>query len=410
MKTIRIIAPTAKQAAEIELPLSKSISNRMLVIGYLAGNHNTVKIPDCNDSLIMKELLDALHTDKVNDFNAVDAGTVYRFLTALLSVTPGTRILKGTERMHQRPIEPLVQALNYLGADITYLGEPGYPPLLINGKRLNGGTVNVDASVSSQFISALMMVAPLMKNGLTIQLSNAVSRPYIEMTASLMRSCGIDVSMKEGEITILPGDYTVVDSVYESDWSAASYWFSFAALSGSIVSINGLKQNSVQGDHILPSLFEPLGVISTWDETGNLIISGSGDVQHNVVANLINNPDLAPAYAATCAGLQVKAEIGGLETLAVKESNRLVTIREGLTSLGYSCNIKNHNSLVVEKGKKSIVNNLIHTHNDHRIAMSMAILSIMCDQLIVDDANVVKKSYPQFWEHLISVGFKIELV
>ncbi|MGE5318139.1 MAG: 3-phosphoshikimate 1-carboxyvinyltransferase [Chloroflexota bacterium] len=410
MRTISIQAPSNAVNTVIELPLSKSISNRMLIIGYLAGIHKLIRIPDCEDSATMLNLIEQLVSGKNNQFDAGDAGTVYRFLTALFSIIPGERVLKGSARMHQRPIGPLVEALKSLGADITYISEENYPPLLIQGKALEGGAVDIDGSVSSQFISAMMMIAPYMKSGLTIKTHARVSRPYIEMTLSLMKDCGIPVFTEDNYIRILPGKYSVNHNVYEADWSAASYWYALSALSKNMeITLKGLKNESSQGDSVLPGLFEPLGVVSTRNINGDLILNSTGVTVDKISVNLINNPDLAPALAVACAGLQIESHISGLDTLAIKESNRLQTIKEGLNSTGFICSI-HQNSLIISKGRVPVTDSTIKTYNDHRIAMAMSLLSLTAGQLIIDDADVVRKSYPQYWDHLKLAGFTIRPV
>jgi 3-phosphoshikimate 1-carboxyvinyltransferase len=398
--------PVTLHKASIELPLSKSIANRMLIIGYLAGNESLVKIPDSKDSVTMQRLIQGLRDNNFKEFDSGDAGTVFRFLTALLSVIPGTRTLTGSHRMKQRPVGALVDALRSLGVDISYSENEGYPPLTIHGKKPEGGYVKIDGSVSSQFISALMMIGPLMEMGLKLKIEGRiVSLPYIELTASLMRDSGIDVKIDGSEIIVQPGVYSLNSDLSEADWSAASYWFALVSLiPGSSLLLKGLKQHSNQGDSKLTDIFSPLGVNSEWLNE-NLLITNSGKRVNSIEINLTGQPDLAPAVAVACSGNQVNARLTGLETLVIKESNRLEALKTELAKLGYHSEIENNNALILVSGASSLISNSINTYNDHRIAMSMGVLSSVKSPLIINDPLVVDKSYPGFWDHLKQCGF-----
>lgn len=379
----------------------------MLIIGYLAGDLESVEIPDANDSMLMKELIGKIH--KVQYFDAQDAGTVFRFLTALFAIIPGKRLLTGTARMLQRPVGPLVRALSQAGAEIEYLKKEGFPPLVINGKDLSGGDVEIDGSLSSQFISALMMIAPYMNKGLNLKLKGrTVSWPYVEMTAKLMDQCGVKTEMGSSDIFIPSGGYNLIPNVYEADWSAASYWFQLVSVQeGATVTLTGLKKNSVQGDSILEVLYKNLGVDSFWQDN-NLIIKHNPNSVNRLELDLSDTPDLAPAIAVTCAAKRTEAILTGLSALTIKESNRLESIAQNLKSLGFNCEIQNKQALVIGGHESGAINNHIITYNDHRIAMAMSLLSLTCGSLIVDDMTVINKSYPQFWSHLKSAGFIIE--
>lgn len=408
MSKIDIYAPDQLRKASIVLPLSKSIANRLLVIGYLSGNENKITISDSVDSVTMKRLIMSLRNNSTDTFDSGDAGTVFRFLTALLSVVPGKRILTGSHRMKQRPVGPLVDALRKLGVDIKYSENEGYPPLIINGKKLEGGYVEIDGSLSSQFISALMMIGPFMEKGLQIKITGtSVSRPYIELTAGLMKASGADVAVSGSELRVNPGKYTLTSDLSEADWSAASYWFALVALTpGSSLSLRGLKPQSLQGDSRLVDIFTLLGVTSQWKDD-ELIISHSDTITDCIEINLNGQPDLAPAIAVACSGNNVKARLTGLETLVIKESNRLEALSTELGKLGYYCSIENNNTLVLAPGYSTMLSNSIDSYNDHRIAMAMSLLSVRKKELIINDPQVVNKSYPQFWDHLEMCGFTI---
>lgn len=428
MSQLNIQPPVEIIKATVTLPLSKSIANRMLIIGYITGNEDLVKFPDCADSITMRALLQKLrsksyfgqyqnnsHVDiQDNIYNTGDAGTVFRFLSALLSITPGTALLTGSDRMLERPCGPLIDSLIELGAHCSYTDKHGYPPVLIEGKRLKGGTVAIDASVSSQFVSALMMIAPLMSDGLLINFKGfAVSQPYIHLTADLMRKNGIKVTVGVSSVIVNPGDYTFKEGIHEADWSAASYWYTMAALlkrestKESPIILNGLKFESMQGDRLVAKIYEQLGIESKWCN-GDLHLNNTGNVAKHIDIDLNGQPDLAPALAVACAGLQVSATIRGLETLVIKESNRLESIKSELKKLGYICQIEANNALRIIVGRTEQTSNVIETYNDHRIAMAMAMLCLTNGPLLINNPEVVRKSYPEFWTDLTSTGFIID--
>lgn len=427
MKKILLTPPLKlSENIVIDLPLSKSIANRMLILNYLSGQRVHIPIPDSNDSLLMKELIDKLpayrpnssqdeELSKIEIFSAEDAGTVFRFLSALFSIIPGRRIITGSERMKRRPCGPLIQSLQNLGAKCLYTESDGYPPVLFEGVDLNGGEVEIDPTISSQFISALMMIAPEMKNGLRISwLGSVVSYPYIKMTASLMEKCGICIELTDSWVKINSGGYSV-DSISEPDWSAASYWFALTSLlsednylhSGFL--LKGLSIDSIQGDRVLVEIYSRLGVKSE-RESGGLRIRKYKPAETDLKFDLRDFPDLAPALAVSCAALQLNAEITGLETLKIKESNRLLTIKTELVKQGYNCEIEGAETLRFIPGKIITSDANIETHNDHRIAMAMSLLTLKNGPLIINDPDVVNKSYPQFWNDFKTVGFKVSTI
>lgn len=428
MSNIIISPPDSVNRIEIELPLSKSIVNRLLVIGFLAGDISEVKVSTSADSIIMNNIIQQL-ISKTGDnfpytivqsqeynssFDAGDAGTVFRFLTAVLSVSPGKWYLTGSERMKQRPVAPLVEALRTLGAEIDYAENEGFAPLIISGRKIKGGKVEIDSGISSQFISALMMISPKLADGLELSIKGErVSWPYITLTANLMKDCGVEVVFSNNTITIAPSVYNLKSDLTEGDWSAASYWFSFVSMKPeSSVILKGLREESYQGDSILTTLYKTLGVQSQWCDEGLLLKHDDNDV-NNLFIDLRSNPDLAPALAVTCAGRNINAVITGLQTLIIKESNRLSTLTTELHKLGYRCDVKQNDTLHIhalssdcpyQTGDDLIE---IDTYNDHRIAMALSLLSVKRGSLIIKDHEVVIKSYPEFWQHLKNAGFEI---
>lgn len=409
MRSITISTPEVLKQAVITLPLSKSVANRMLVMAFLNRKESLIPIPDSDDSYIMLKLLHQLRNrDNRAEFDVCHAGTVFRFLCALMAITPGKHVLTGSSRMQQRPCGPLVDALQQIGAGIKYLKTEGFPPLEIEGKNLQGGEVCIDASVSSQFISALMMIAPMLQKGLKINISGTpVSVPYIRLTSELMKKNGAVVEWGNGTITIPKGEYKVDTRIMEADWSAASYWYALVALMpDSSITLNGLNGRSAQGDQRVSEIFKLMGVDSVW-EGDKLLLHHSGNVTDHLIIELNDCPDLAPAIAVTCAGLQLNADLQGLETLTIKESNRLIALESELANLGYQCKSINNHSLQIHSGKLIPTSNKVKTYGDHRIAMAFTSLSVVAGLLVIEDPDVVNKSYPQFWNDLISAGFLI---
>ena len=412
----------------ISLPASKSISNRMLLLRTLSGGrirlHN---ISDCDDTIAMEQ---GLKSAKVRELESSEgqlpaiidigaAGTAMRFLTAYFATTEGQDVvITGTERMRHRPIGVLVDALRSMGADISYDGEDGYPPLHIKGRQLEGGTISLPGNVSSQYISALLMVAPAMQKGLTLNIvGEVISRPYICITTSLMRRFGISIEEPDNHtIIVRPGKYQGGEYTIENDWSAASYWYEILALAPQgEVRLHGLFANSLQGDSCVSRLFEPLGITTEFDESGAVLRKSSRvNSQWSITNDLTTCPDLAQTMVATCCGMGIAFRFSGLQSLRIKETDRLLALRQELGKLGYQIN--EHDGSVLESGaKKSEIANShlsdisIDTYNDHRMAMCMAPLAVLCeDGLIINDAQVVSKSYPTFWDDLKTAGYGVE--
>lgn len=408
----QIFPPEEITDAAIKLPLSKSITNRVMLLNALTGNKGSLRaIAECDDSAAMAL---GLSTDDAT-VNVGAAGTAMRFLTAFFSVKENRTVtLDGSERMRQRPIGPLVDALRSCGADITYTGEEGYPPLLINGHRLKGGAVTIDATISSQYISALLMVAPLMENGLTLTLAGEIaSRPYIAMTLALMKQWGVESDFTGNVITVAPQAYTPVDFSVEADWSAASYWFEIASFSFADIKLLGLSDHSLQGDSRVATIFKNFGIEAEWDEEGALELNASPDITPRLTIDLSDCPDLAQTIVVTCCVLNLPFHITGLSTLKIKETDRLEALCDELLKLSFVIDRPDDSSLAWEgqrtppRGDAPLT---IDTYNDHRMAMAFAPVSLFLPGIVINDAEVVNKSYPGFWEHLRAIGFTIEEV
>ena len=375
---------------------SKSESNRLLILQKLYPQLNIDNLSDSDDTHHLQEAL--LSTSNTIDIG--HAGTAMRFLTAYFSVQENREvILTGSERMQNRPIKILVKALRDLGADITYKGKEGYPPLLIKGKELTNNAVRIKGNVSSQYLSALLLIAPKLSQGLHLNLVGEVaSRPYLEMTLSLLSQMGISYTWKDNIISVLPIEKVVAKTIkVESDWSSASYFYSLVALSKEAqMTLTTYKKNSLQGDSALVPIYKSLGVTTTFEENSICITKNSKLKTQNLKLNLVKTPDLAQTIAVTCFGLGIACELTGLHTLKIKETDRLVALKTELEKLGASVNIT-HESLSL-KATKALKNNIsIATYNDHRMAMAFAPLSLKVP-LTIKEAEVVSKSYPRFWK------------
>lgn len=400
------IYPPEKLKATIQLPASKSISNRVLILNALSLNTNPVEnLSDCEDTQV---IIDAFNSDS-NVFDVKGAGTAMRFLTAFLAGMDGEWIVQGSKRMHERPIYPLVDTLRELGADIEYLENDGYPPLKIRGKRLRGGEVSVSGNISSQFISALMMVAPTMENGLIINIRDEIiSKPYINLTVKLMEEYGIHLKWEERRIKIKPQPYKSVSFKVESDWSAASYWYEMVSLCpNSEVTLLGLQEGSYQGDANLVSLFKDLGVSTEFVSNG-VIIRKVKKTAKKFFHNFICEPDLAQTFAATCCFLNVPFIFSGIQSLRIKETDRIEALKTELKKLGFV--LRETDSEMLEwDGERCFAeeNAAIDTYDDHRMAMSFSPAAIPYKSIKINDPQVVNKSYPNFWEDLEKAGFSI---
>ena len=400
---------------QIALPASKSESNRALLIQALSNESCEIQnLSDAEDTRVMKMLLENRQTTEL--FDVGPSGTAMRFLTAYFALQEGTRILSGSARMKERPVKLLVQALQQLGAGIEYLEEEGFPPIKIEGRKLKGGMVHIDGSMSSQYLSALAMIAPVLPEGLTMKLSGEIiSKPYLQMTLKMMELFGVKSSWKTNEIVILPQAYRAPQGgkfSVEGDWSAASYWYQIAAFAEEVdFYIHGLRKDSLQGDAALVEYFRPLGVETTFTERGVHLTKRplSSDVD-NIHIELMNTPDIAQTLAVTYAAKEIYAELYGLRTLRIKETDRIKALIHELKKIGVSAIDLDIGNLLIPKIKKSIHAPVeaFQTYQDHRMAMCLAPLSMLFDDVQIENPEVVAKSYPGFWTDLKSVGFKIE--
>lgn len=393
--------------SELKITGSKSESNRVLLLQALFEGLEIKNVSNSDDSQLMQKALKS--NASVVDIH--HAGTAMRFLTAYYATRFGkTTTLTGSSRMQERPIKILVDALNTLGASISYTKNDGYPPLLIEGKTLTKSNVQMKANVSSQYISALLLIAPTLENGLTLHLEGAItSTPYIKMTLSLLNELGVQTSFETNTITVFPfRQLTSKTFVVESDWSSASYFYSIVALSpvGTQIAISEYKSTSLQGDAILQKIYKDLGVESTFNGTTLILKKIETSYPNCLSIDLSNAPDIAQTIAVTCLGLKIDCDLTGLHTLKIKETDRLVALQNEIQKLGTTINITN-NSLQLKSPLDLNPGVVISTYNDHRMAMAFAPLALKT-QLFVDDAEVVSKSYPDFWNDLKTIGFTIE--
>ena len=402
----------------LRLPASKSISNRVLIINALSERKSRILNPAiCDDTDAIAGALARFEACRDLEVNVNAAGTAMRFLTAYFASQPGCRVsIDGTERLRHRPISELVDALHSLGADIAYADyeNQGHLPILIHGKKLSGKTVSIKGNVSSQYISALMMIAPYIAGGLTIDVTGeVVSMPYIEMTERLMTAFGADVRIvcNENKMTVDVSDKPYGDFEYkvESDWSAASYWYEIKSLIPNMnIELLGLKRESLQGDSRVVEYFDRyFGVTTVFTDRGVLLKSKSIETK-SLSIDLSGEPDLTPTIAVTACLLGTPFKITGLATLTAKESDRIDALQSQLRKLGYD--VTNCGNCALQwSGERADVsdNIIIETFDDHRMAMAFAPVAIKFQDITVENVDVVKKSYPLFWEHLKSVGFKL---
>lgn len=395
--------------SSIQLPASKSISNRALILNGLSLNPLDIEnLSDCDDTNVMIEAFTSGST--LIDVKA--AGTSMRFLTAYLSIIPGEWIITGTERMKERPIHILVDALTSLGARIEYLGKIGYPPLKIKGTALDGGEIYLSGDVSSQFISALLMIAPTMNKGLKIHLEgDIISIPYIKLTLGMMAQFGVKTHWDDRIIKIHPEEYKPTHYVVESDWSAASYWYEMAALMDNAqLELKGLFKNSMQGDSKVAELFLDLGVASEFTDNSVILKKTERRIK-KMFHNFVSEPDLAQTFVVTCCLMGIPFMFTGLQTLKIKETDRIEALKTEMRKLGYLI-YDSENSMLEWNGERCEpeANPVIRTYEDHRMAMAFAPAAIKLGHIDIAEPKVVTKSYPRYWEDLKSVGFAIEEV
>ncbi|MDM8160967.1 3-phosphoshikimate 1-carboxyvinyltransferase [Labilibaculum sp. K2S] len=391
----------------IVLPASKSISNRVQIINALSYNFEPIKnLSDCDDSRAMQSILNS----NTNSFDVGHAGTTMRFLTAYLSKIVGEWTLTGSHRMKERPIGVLVDALNSIGAQITYLEKDGYPPLKIFGSNLTGEVVELKGNTSSQYITALLLIAPTLEKGLRIKLSGKiVSRSYIEMTLNIMEEFGVKSEFKGQEIFVPNQAYQRIPYAVEGDWSGASYWFAFMALAddGKLY-LDGLRRNSFQGDSGLVPVFEKLGVKAQFSKRG-MFIEKMPTNYTKLKFDFNQMPDLAQTFAVCACLKNIPFHFTGLETLKIKETDRIFALITELGKLGYVLTEPAEGELAWNGERKTEEENIvIETYHDHRMAMAFAPIALILPNVVIDSPDVVKKSYPNFWEQLKELGFEVK--
>jgi 3-phosphoshikimate 1-carboxyvinyltransferase len=391
----------------INLPSSKSIANRVLLIQKLCKESFKIKnLSTANDTDIFREAL-ALNSECID---IQDAGTACRFMVAYLSLQKGKYQLTGTERMQQRPIKPLVDALNSLGANIQYLNQEGFLPLVFNNSQINGGEVSIDASTSSQYISALLMIAPVLEGGLTIRFKEIVSRDYIEMTLEIMKHFGISFHASDDKIHIPQQEYKAQNISIESDWSSASYIFSISALiPNSRIQMNNLTVYSLQGDSVCSYISSLLGA-ETHLLGDNIAVRNELNESTFFEYDFKNCPDLVMTFAVLCALKNIKARFYNIDHLAHKESNRLLSLEMELAKINCSFTKSDNAWILIPSDFDKSKTIDINTHNDHRIAMAFAPLALACYGVIFDDDTVVKKSFPNFWNEIEKCGLMSSVI
>ncbi len=413
---IEIIAPK-KVRGTVVLPSSKSISNRALVINALAGNEKLPEnVSDCDDTKVMIKWLG----NRPDTVDIGPAGTAMRFSSALLAVTEGTHVITGSERMKNRPIGILVDALRTLGAQVEYVEKEGYPPLKITGNPdLEGGELSLPGNVSSQYISALLMIGPALKKGLKLTLTdNIVSRPYINLTLRLINDFGGDARwLDDSTIIVERQKYVIRDYFVESDWSGASYWYEIVALSDNAdIYLPGLFKKSYQGDSKVAEIFELLGVKTEFVGDANddmnkdgVRLTKTGNVCEQMTYDFVNQPDLAQTFVVTCCMLGVHFHFYGLQSLKIKETDRIEALKAELRKLGYVIKDANDSELMWDGERiEPEADAAIDTYEDHRMAMAFAPCAIKLGSIKINNPQVVSKSYPDYWHDLEKVDFEFE--
>ena len=404
-----ILSSINKLEGEIILPTSKSISNRVLIINALAYSSFPVQnLSDSDDTQVMEQVLNS----NTNKFDIGHAGTAMRFLTAFLSKIMGEWEITGSERMQQRPIKILVDALNKLGAKIEYLSKEGYPPLRIWGSNLKGGKLELDGSISSQYISALLMIAPTLEGGLQLTLKSKItSASYIDLTLRLMKRFGIQYKWNANKVTIEQQEYRPIPYTVEADWSGASYWYQMAVLADEAeIMLKGLELKSLQGDCAQAKWFEDFGIVSEQKDDAVLLSKKKMELPSKYIQNFVENPDIAQTFAVMCVCKGIPFHFSGLETLKIKETDRIHALIAELGKLGAILFEPNNGELAWD-GKldtakfNSVVE--IDTYHDHRMALAFAPVAMANGNIRVNDPLVVTKSYPGYWKDLESVGFLI---
>lgn len=409
--TITLHVQQPQLSGQVKPVSSKSETNRALMIQALGGNSIDVKnISESDDSTLLQQLLkQCKQGNNRTTLNTDNAGTVMRFLTAYCATQPGLFYLQGNDRMNQRPIGDLVKALNGIGADIQYENKQGFPPLKITGKKITGGEINIDSGTSSQFISALLLCAPYFTNGIVLHLQGIpVSEPYIEMTIRMMQMAGCAVKKEKNTFTILPGNYKPATFEIENDWSAASYYYSMAALSEKAdIILEGYITNGLQGDSVVQHIYKNFGVTTAFENNGIRLVKKENKIPEGFTYDFSGCPDLAQTIAVTCAMLGIEAHLTGLKTLRIKETDRIHALAQELKKLECTC-VEENESLLIKKGKVTYNGETIKSYGDHRMAMGFAPAVLKTGHLLIENPDVVKKSYPLFWKHLAQLGVSVK--
>lgn len=404
MKTLRYTEPTVNDIPEVEVPLSKSVANRWQILKALFPDHIIKnELSEARDTRILRE---ALQSDQ-EDIDLGDAGTAMRFATAYFAVQDKCKVhLFGTDRMHQRPMEPLVTALRSLGAEIRYDKQHGYPPLRIYGKKLRGGEVRIPADMSSQFISALMLIAPATSDGLLIhRTSKSVSQPYVDMTATVLRQAGCNVEDEDMRIHVFGKPSKSVQMPTEGDWSAAVTFVAWTAISGRPIAIHGLSPDSIQGDKIILEWANQLGVEGEW-ENDVWRIQRTHIPEEDLYLDLLDHPDLAPSLIMAAFGQGRGGKVTGLQTLRIKETDRISALVRTMEQMGGDTTDLSASLYWRPAENIDLTNHVFDTFDDHRMAMAIAPFAFLGD-LKLNDTTVVEKSFPGYWRQMKKVGLEL---
>lgn len=410
MKAVLSKSHTVERSPEILIGGSKSESNRLLILQALFPSLQINNLSNSDDTVLLQQALNS--SSLIKDIH--HAGTAMRFLTAYYASQTGVEVLlTGSERMKERPIKILVDALGSLGAEISYAGKEGFPPLKITGKQLSGNYVELDAGISSQFISALMLIAPSLKDGLRIKLKGEVtSKPYLEMTIALLNRCGISAQISNNEISIAAANSIAAGTIsVESDWSSASYFYSLIALSDKqSLTLRYFNPESRQGDSEVAAIYSQLGITTSFDKSGQgiTLTQVPADIPDGLILDLSDTPDIAQTIAISCFGLGIGCELSGLHTLKIKETDRLLALKTELEKLGGSVQVT-ANSLSLSPSVEFREDVTVETYQDHRMAMAFAPLAQKVN-IAVNDAGVVSKSFPEFWNRMSKAGLNVQIV
>jgi 3-phosphoshikimate 1-carboxyvinyltransferase len=411
MSRIQVRNGAGNIKASIQLPASKSISNRLLMIKALCSESFEIEnLSQSDDTRVLQDCIENL--DKVELFDVNDAATPFRFLTALLAIMPNSYTLTGSKQLMKRPVSNLVNALNKLGADITYAAKKYHPPLIIKGAKFSSRIVTIDAGISSQFISALLLIAPALPKGIILKLSgNIASKPYINMTLKMMEYFGVNYVWEQNKITIEKQEYKPRKFVVEADWSAAVFWYQIVALSKNTeIELIGLKQYSLQGDASVAGLFDKLGVRTSF-LPDSVLLTKKETPAVVLIKDFFHTPDLFPPAVSTCAGLNIPFRFTGLKNLLIKESDRVLSMVTELAKFGYYFNYDKDADVLVYDGNKGAFPDAdinCNSYNDHRIAMSLAPMSLLNCTVNLTDSECISKSYPDYYNDLSKAGFSIK--